>query len=135
MMERRRFLSNLTGLLMTPVIVPASSLMPIKPWVPAWIRAHRNNPIFGTLIIRRPGVEHLDEFFGLIKPGEFLWKQPNGRLIDMCWFDRRVVTEVHFTASYLSVHHDAYKNSAHDRWTLGVEEARKVAALNTTYPA
>ncbi len=33
MLERRRFLAGLTGLICAPAIVRAASIMPVRPWI------------------------------------------------------------------------------------------------------
>lgn len=98
-MERRLLLAGL-GLLAAPSIVRASSLMPIRAPLPDWITAHANNPLLGELVVRKPGVKHLSYFEGVIQHGEFFWRTPDGRLIDLCTFER---TDILLTPSMCSI--------------------------------
>lgn len=98
-MERRRLLASLISVIAAPSIVRSSSLMPISPLAPAWIMAHQDNIIFGSLEVRLRHGRNLDSFHGLIQPGQFFWRRGD-KVVDICVFGK---TQLDVTPGMISV--------------------------------
>ena len=63
MMDRRRFITGITGLIAAPAIVPFASLMPIRgvvmpvnPLLQEYIRSRLFEPYTGSIVTGLPGV-------------------------------------------------------------------------------
>ncbi len=98
-MERRRFLASAFGLIASPAVVRAESLMPISVMIPDWIVNHRRHPVFGELVVRMPNARSLESFHGILRPGQMFWKR-DGQLLDLCVFSR---TQLDVTPGMLSL--------------------------------